>query len=159
MKFRILTFSVMIFLTITGCTALNLNPSTSIINSNSEKTSELFSIFLKGEKTNNAQLKLFLSKMPKGGDLHHHYSGSIYVETYIDWVERAGYWINKNTLKIDKYKTVNSVSVAALKKDNKLYSKLLTVWSDKDYTNHYHDQPPPDSNFLVTFKSCGIFKN
>lgn len=31
-----------------------------------------------------ASLFAFFSSMPKGGDLHHHYSGSVYAETYAD---------------------------------------------------------------------------
>jgi hypothetical protein len=38
--------------------------------------------------------------MPKGGDLHHHYSGSIYAEKYIEKAKSANAWVNAVTLEI-----------------------------------------------------------
>lgn len=38
--------------------------------------------------------------MPKGGDLHHHYSGSIYAEKYIEIAKSANAWVNTTTLEI-----------------------------------------------------------
>ncbi|HEX4456428.1 MAG TPA: adenosine deaminase, partial [Polyangia bacterium] len=35
------------------------------------------------------QLSAFLTSMPKGGDLHHHLSGAVYAETYLDWAAAA----------------------------------------------------------------------
>src|SRR5579883_2101445 len=49
-------------------------------------------------RNNSAQLEAFFSQMPKGGDLHNHYSGSVYAETYIDDVVQKNYYINTNTL-------------------------------------------------------------
>ncbi|MEA1936273.1 MAG: adenosine deaminase [Thermodesulfobacteriota bacterium] len=115
----------------------------------------LYNEFIEGESPNIAQLNLFFSKMPKGGDIHHHYSGSVYAETYLDWVEVAGYWIDKNALQISKVKTSSSISVEQLRSKTGLYRKLLTLWGDKDYQNHYHLQPPPDANFFNTFGYFG----
>ena len=42
-----------------------------------------------------AQLWAFLLKMPKGGDLHNHLSGSIYAESYIQWAAENGLCVNK----------------------------------------------------------------
>jgi adenosine deaminase len=36
------------------------------------------------------KLTLFLNKMPKGGDLHHHLSGSVYAESYIQYAANDG---------------------------------------------------------------------
>jgi adenosine deaminase len=38
--------------------------------------------------------------MPKGGDLHHHFSGSIYTEYYVDQIEKRDYWIELSTLDV-----------------------------------------------------------
>jgi hypothetical protein len=51
-------------------------------------------------RTNEAALRIFFSAMPKGGDLHHHYSGSIYAEKYIETAKSANAWINEITLEI-----------------------------------------------------------
>lgn len=152
MKFRLAIFIVIIFAT-AGCSTIGLKSSSDL--DNASKAALLYNEFIKAESPNIAQLNLFFSKMPKGGDIHHHYSGSIYTETYLDWVEDAGYWIDKNTLKISKLKTSSSISIEQLRSDTELYRKLLTLWSDKDYQNHYHPQLPPDANFFNTFSYFG----
>jgi len=168
MKFRLAIFIVIIF-AIAGCSHIGLTPSFDL--DNAGKTELLYNKFFKGESPNIAQLNLFFSKMPKGGDLHHHYSGSIYAETYLDWADAANCWIDKNTLLISDVKNPNcdftdpkccciSVKQLRSKEGKELYRKLLTLWSDKDYQNHYHQQLPPDTNFFNTFGYFGpIFKN
>lgn len=44
------------------------------------------------------QLLAFLRKMPKGGDLHNHLSGSIYAETYIQWAASKGLCVQQATM-------------------------------------------------------------
>src|ERR1043165_1964741 len=36
-------------------------------------------------RNNPLALEAFLREMPKGGDLHNHFSGSIYAESYMRW--------------------------------------------------------------------------
>ena len=48
---------------------------------NSQSTSNFYESMLNSSTSNEALLHLFFTKMPKGGDLHHHYSGSIYAES------------------------------------------------------------------------------
>ncbi|HET8707201.1 MAG TPA: hypothetical protein VFM46_12940 [Pseudomonadales bacterium] len=131
-----------------------------------------------------AELDLFLNQMPKGGDLHHHYSGSLYAETYLDWVEKARYCIyadddaasGAQKFKIETGLTASDaapqakstssqtksaaprarcLSAPQIKADNRLYRELLTTWSDKDYANHFHLQSPPDKQFFDTFSYFG----
>lgn len=160
MKLRLIIF-ITIILTITGCSHIGVNPHSNP--SNTDKTELLYNKFIEGNPPNIAQLNLFISGMPKGGDIHHHYSGSIYAENYLDWVEAAGCWIDKNTFKIVKAGDVKDgccVSVKQLRTNAELYGKLLTLWSDKDFKNHYHQQLPPDFTFFSTFGYFGpISKN
>ncbi len=103
---------------------------------------------------NIALLNLFFTQMPKGGDLHHHYSGSIYAETYLEWVKNKHWYIDSCTFKIVPIKNSDgckALSVDELIANDTLYRKLLTLWSDKDFSNHSHEQLPPDSNFFNTF--------
>ena len=101
----------------------------------------------------NAKLTLFLSQMPKGGDLHHHYSGAIYVETYLDWAASKNLRINPNTLFLV---TDNSgITIDSLKKNDALYRKVLVEWSDADFFNNFHIQNPPDQHFFNTFNYFG----
>lgn len=156
MKFRLAIIIILIFTT-TGCSHIGLKSSFDL--DDLSKTELLYNKFIEGESPNIAQLNLFFSKMPKGGDLHHHYSGSIYAETYLDWVEAANYLIDKNTLKPAKGSAVKDqtccISVKQLRSNAELYRKLLTLWSNKDYQNHYHQQLPPDANFFNTFSYFG----
>ena len=104
---------------------------------------------------NLAALTQFFSLMPKGGDLHHHYSGAIYAETFLDWVQAEGYWINQNSLKIETTKSPESLTVPQLRDDDSLYRELLSTWSDKDFDDYYHDESPPDEQFFNTFGYFG----
>ena len=108
------------------------------------------------EQIDIAKLNLFMTRMPKGGDIHHHFSGTIYVETYLDWVAKKRWFINSCNLKIAKTTTevkqpCNALTIDELRNNFERYRKLLTLWSDKDFSNHYHEQPAPDTNFFSTF--------
>lgn len=129
---------------------------------NQRRTSQLYEGMFHGEQADIARLNQFFTRMPKGGDLHHHYTGSIYAETYLDWVAKKGWWINPCTLRIVTTReegSCASLTVPQLMANNVLYRKLLTLWSDKDYGNHFHDQMPPDSNFFNTFGYFGTVSN
>lgn len=132
---------------------------------------------------NLAELSLFLNRMPKGGDLHHHYSGALYAETYVDWVDKAHYCVYKTdypltggkkfkietkpealaTLAQERIKAGkkdepaenNCLSGSEILADNGFYRELLSVWSDKDFANHVQLQPPPDKQFFDTFSYFG----
>jgi adenosine deaminase len=116
-------------------------------------TAKLYKSIFEGDEPNIAKLNLFFTQMPKGGDLHHHYTGTIYAETYLEWVDKKGWYIDKCTFGIAKQKENEKcdITVQELLDNDALYRKLLTLWSDKDYGNHFHEQPPPDSNFFNTF--------
>ena len=142
--------SLCIFLLfVVGCATPNLPQ-----NSDEQATSALYERMFDAKEPNIAMMNLFFTQMPKGGDLHHHYSGSLYVETYLEWVKAKNWLIDTCTFKIIKVKgneTCKLVNVDELIADDTLYRKLLTLWSDKDFTNHSHEQLPPDSNFFNTF--------
>jgi adenosine deaminase len=119
-------------------------------------------------------LTLFTNMLPKGGDLHHHYSGAIYAETYLDWVGEQNYCIYRTTdpqLKSEKFRIVSKpqelseaaravcINADAVRQDNAFYSELLKQWSDKDYDNHFHEQPAPDLQFFDTFGYFGAVSN
>lgn len=128
-----------------------------------KRTEKLYQQFIGGDEDeggepNIAMLNLFMTKMPKGGDLHHHYSGTIYAETYLKWVKEKGWFIDKNTLRV--LQTADgegsaAITVDELMADELLYRDLMMHWSDRDFDNHYHDQPPPDVNFFSTFGYFG----
>ncbi|OQY13695.1 MAG: adenosine deaminase [Desulfobacteraceae bacterium 4572_19] len=157
--------SIILFLacTLIGCSTINNR----IPIDNFSVTSKLYDNMLKGDEPNVALLNLFLTKMPKGGDIHHHYTGTIYAETYLDWVSQKGWLIDPCSLKIvipskdakGGLCEIKPLPVEEIISDTSLYRKLLTLWSDKDFKNHSHDQPPPDLNFFNTFEYFGVVSN
>lgn len=107
------------------------------------------------------KLTVFFSQMPKGGDLHHHYSGSVYAETYLDYAIDQDYFINTNTLEVkDSLKTgdtdfvrfsiLNRSALAATKQ------RILQKWSVKDYNGVSY---PSDKLFFETFPNFNIASN
>lgn len=129
-------------------------------------TRQHYSQLISGNVPNIAELTLFTNMLPKGGDIHHHYSGAVYAETFLDWVGAQNYCIyrvDNPVLNIKKYQIetkpgqqktgANSdcISAEMVRNDNDFYRGLLKRWSDKDYGNHYHEQPAPDQQFFGTF--------
>jgi len=128
------------------------------------RTSAFYDSITHKETIDVARLNLFFTRMPKGGDIHHHFTGSIYAETYLDWVASKHWYIDQCSLRIVKSKSAETATCPALNvkqllQDNASYRRLLSLWSDKDYANHFHDQPAPDSNFFNTFSYFGPISN
>ncbi|KMQ52771.1 Adenosine deaminase [Chitinispirillum alkaliphilum] len=113
-------------------------------------TEQYFESLVSSNPVNSAALRQFLTAMPKGGDLHHHYSGAIYTETYLEWVKKNNWYIESQKLKIRDSACVSCITVDSLRSNNQLYMKLLASWSNKDYGN-YFDRLPPDQQFFNTF--------
>ncbi|MBI5557185.1 MAG: adenosine deaminase [Deltaproteobacteria bacterium] len=136
---------------------------------NYSATQQYYSELISGETPDVAELNLLMNMLPKGGDIHHHYSGAIYAETYLDWVEKQKYCIYRESnpaLQAEKYRIETRTQLAkgarqicidvdTVRKDDVLYRELLQVWSDKDFDNHYHEQPAPDQQFFNTFGYFG----
>lgn len=122
---------------------------------------------LVGAQPKTAELTMFLTMMPKGGDLHHHYSGAIYAEQYLEWVDKQGWCVSKTNFRINTDKAVvaaeqakpgplrGCVSGSELVADNNAYRALLQKWSTLDFYNHGADQLPPDQTFFDTFGYFG----
>ena len=118
-----------------------------------------------------AALTMFFSQMPKGGDLHHHYSGALYAEQYVDFLDKQGFCVNKLTYRIETGKAVidaqralppldrTCLSAGELVADDMTYRELLQRWSSKDFNNHGALQAPPDRQFFQTFGYFGPVSN
>jgi adenosine deaminase/adenosine deaminase CECR1 len=102
-------------------------------------------------------LTAFLARMPKGGDIHHHYSGAIYAETYLDWAQRKGMRLDPASLQL--VAAPNGVTIDSLRNNTILYRQALMAWSDIDYGNHSHDAISPDLQFFGTFGYFGAISN
>lgn len=104
-------------------------------------------------RNNEAALTAFFSQMPKGGDLHHHYSGSIYAEPLLNEAIAANFYLNTATMEVLKEKpaTGNWELFSTLKSRGELNAykqKIMEKWSVKDY--NYVDYPS-DKLFFESF--------
>jgi adenosine deaminase/adenosine deaminase CECR1 len=137
-----------------------------------QATRRYYQQLVSGPTPQLSELKLLMAMLPKGGDLHHHYSGAIYAETYLDWVAQKGYCIytaSDPANKTFKYRIEttlpapgapphnNCLSVAAIRdaKDTTFYRELLAQWSTMDFHNHGQVQLAPDQHFFNTFNYFG----
>ncbi|MFZ6819276.1 adenosine deaminase [Undibacterium sp. Ji22W] len=137
----------------------------SIAQKNLQATRQYYAQLVNPASPQLAELTMLMTMMPKGGDIHHHYSGAIYAETYLDWVAQKGYCIYRDSdanLKQEKFKvetrtaqiteaSKSCLKVEAIRKDNALYRELMSAWSVVDFDNHGHTQLPPDQHFFNTF--------
>lgn len=138
-------------------------PHGALAASNEEITRRHFAALVSGSAPRLAELTLFFTMMPKGGDLHHHYSGAIYAEQYLEWVDKQGYCVHRANYMIESSKEVVAAEAAKpaadrlcvsgqqVMGDNTLLANLLQHWSDKDFYNHSGLQSPPDRQFFDTF--------
>lgn len=104
-------------------------------------------------RNNEAALTAFFSQMPKGGDLHHHYSGSIYAEPLLADAIAADLYLNTATMEVLKEKptTGNWEQFSTLKSRGELNvykQKIMEKWSVKDYN---HVDYPSDKLFFESF--------
>jgi adenosine deaminase len=163
MKKFILTLSVSFFSTI--MLPAQAKDLTGTKRADLQITRQYYAQLLNAAQPRLAELNMLMTMLPKGGDIHHHYSGAIYAETYLDWVEQQGFCIYRESdpankqekFRIEAKKSAavelnkSCIKVDAVRRDNVFYRELLSIWSDKDYDNHNHQQSPPDQHFFNTF--------
>lgn len=153
---KILSLYVLIFALI----VTNIQVSFCIEHSNDNEIEQ----YLNKYRNNEAKLRQIFQKMPKGGDLHHHYSGSVYAETYLQYVEDADLWINRSTFAIAESKPPSNdigmwSKVSSLKADglwNDTRVNIIESWSIL-YFNYI--SKPTDEHFFSTFDKFRIPKN
>ncbi|WP_340622411.1 hypothetical protein [Xenorhabdus siamensis] len=158
---------VAILLMLFSCLVNADEVNTDLDKKNEAATARFFSNLIETNNPNIAELTMAMRMMPKGADIHLHYSGAMFVESYLDWLGDKGYCIydrSEPKLKIEIYQVEtrqkNQLPEGSqqfcLDKDeiianNTFYRKLLEVWSTKDFYNHYDIQKAPDQHFFNTF--------
>ena len=112
-------------------------------------------------KESPAVLQAFLRAMPKGGDLHNHLSGAIYVENYLQWAIEDGLCVDQERLVLLDCPPVDSdpdepgdavAPVADAVRDRAFYGRLVDALSTRNYRLYGrsgHDQ------FFSTFAAFG----
>jgi adenosine deaminase/adenosine deaminase CECR1 len=165
---KILSSSLVIALALA---AANAGARPTAQNANEVATARHYAGLIAGSQPKTAELTMFFTQMPKGGDLHHHYSGAVYAETYVDFLDKQGYCVNKQTYRIETDKAVvdaerakpakerTCLGTADVYADDATYRELLQRWSSKDFHNHGGIQAPPDRQFFQTFLYFGPVSN
>lgn len=101
-----------------------------------QKTAQYFETIRKSP----SQLWAFLLKMPKGGDLHNHLSGSIYAESYIQWAVENGLCVNNQTMALSAPATksvcdpkLNQIPASNALTNSVLFQQLIDAWSMRNW--------------------------
>lgn len=98
----------------------------------------------------------FLLKMPKGGDLHNHLSGSVYAERYIEWAADKGLCVNQTTLALAQppcdQGSGQLLATTALT-NGVLYRQMIDAWSMRFW--QFSGQNGHD-HFFDTFGKFGV---
>jgi hypothetical protein len=115
--------------------------------------SQTASTYFEKIRNNEAELTAFFSQMPKGGDLHHHYSGSIYAEPILEDAINEDFYLNTATMQVLKEKPSygNWELFSTLKRQGQLAfykQEIMQKWSVKDYNNMDY---PSDKLFFESF--------
>ncbi len=101
-----------------------------------QKTARYFESIRKSPQ----QQLAFLLRMPKGGDLHNHLSGSIYAESYVQWAAENGLCVNNETMALlvppvkstcDPKSNLTPASNALT--NYVLYRQLIDAWSMRNW--------------------------
>ena len=101
-------------------------------------------------ENNSGELYHFLSKMPKGADIHNHLVGSIYAENYIKLALKDDLCIHKKSLyliPLKKGKCATRKNTVKLKKfiqKNKNYHKIINSFSLRNFSP-YNTESAPNS--------------
>src|SRR5271155_1339212 len=97
--------------------------------------------FLQSARNNPAALMDFLARMPKGGDLHHPLTGSVYAESYIDYAVADGLCIDRVVVTLSPPPcdpTQGKVPAAQALTDFPLRNHVIDTWSVRNFV------PAPD---------------
>ena len=75
-------------------------------------------------------VRMFLQRMPKGGDIHTHLSGAVYAESFIGWAAEEGLGVDSASSTITSCcrPTCDNRPVADALHDRAFYSALSTAY-------------------------------
>jgi len=104
-------------------------------------------------RNNEAALTAFFSQMPKGGDLHNHYAGSLYAESIIKQAIAENYYLNMQTMAVSKLRPAAGSweqfsTLQNIGQLDRYKLKIMQKWSVKDYNNVDY---PSDKLFFESF--------
>lgn len=109
--------------------------------------------YLQKIRNNEGELTAFMAQMPKGGDLHHHFSGSIYAEPLLAKAIQLDYYLNMESMAMAIKPSAQGVwkrlsSLASEGRLEAMKNEILRRWSVKDYYPGFY---PSDQLFFESF--------
>lgn len=115
--------------------------------------SQTAATYLEKIRNNEALSTAFFQQMPKGGDLHHHFSGSVYAEPLLERAIAEDFYLNLESMAVSKTKPEkgNWETFSSLKNNGKLdfyKQQVMQTWSAKDYNGSV----PSDDLFFDSFQ-------
>ncbi|HEX8891592.1 MAG TPA: hypothetical protein VF779_20755 [Pyrinomonadaceae bacterium] len=111
--------------------------------------------FFESIRKSPPQMLAFLLRMPKGGDLHNHLSGSVYAESYVQWAAAKGLCVNQSSLALSQPpcdQAAGQVPANNALTNSLLYRQLIDAWSLR--YSQYSGQNGHDK-FFDTFSKFG----
>ncbi|MGA9994537.1 MAG: hypothetical protein WBP93_03930 [Pyrinomonadaceae bacterium] len=112
--------------------------------------------YLESIRKSPPQMLAFMLKMPKGGDLHNHLSGSIYAESYIEWAAEKKLCVNQTTLALSLPpcdQAAGQLAAETALTNSVLYRQLIDAWSMRFW--QYSGQNGHD-HFFDSFGKFGV---
>jgi adenosine deaminase len=105
---------------------------------------------------NQTELRAFLRRMPKGGDLHTHLAGGVYAERFIAWGAKEQFCINLADASLAKpeCRWPEEVSLSAAMHDQKLYDRVVDALSMRTFLPSA-GAPTAHDKFFATFGKFG----
>lgn len=80
------------------------------------------------------QLREFIQRMPKGGDIHNHLSGAVFAESYIEFAAADGLCISTSTWQLSSPPCDGGRRPAGdAQSDFAFRSQVIDAWSDRDF--------------------------
>lgn len=95
----------------------------------------------------------FLARMPKGGDLHHHLTGAVYAESYIDYAVADGDCIDRATLRITAPPcdpAAGSLPAQRARDDFTFRNRVIDAWSIRNFVPTF-EEPDVRVHFFAAF--------
>jgi adenosine deaminase len=107
-------------------------------------------------RSDHTELRAFLHRMPKGGDLHTHLAGAVYAERFIAWGAKEQFCINLAGASLAKpeCKWPEEVSLSAAMHDQKLYDRVVDALSMRTFLPSA-GAPTAHDKFFATFGRFG----
>ena len=106
-----------------------------------------------------SELIAFCSGMPKGGDLHHHFTGAIYAEDLFETAKKSNFFVSNDSLFIypqrppqEHTRDTSIYQFSDARVDPNIRNRLVSFWSCKDFVP---GNEAPDYHFFQAFGRFG----